>query len=68
MEDALQKDQLRNLLAPMVNKVPSSINGASVDVTRKWKALVVKARKAMDSRKATAATLQSLYMELSQYK
>ena len=67
-DDALAKDQYRNLLAPLVNKVPASITTASIQVTREWKALVVKARKAMESRKTTLAQLQSLYGNLSQYK
>jgi hypothetical protein len=67
-DEAIQKDQWRQMLAPLVNKVPASINSASVQVVRDWKEKVVKARKAMDSRKTSLATLQTLYNQLSQYK
>lgn len=68
MDDALQKDQMRNLLSPLVNKVPASMSAASVQAVRDWKALVAKTRKAMDSRKTTYSQLQSLYNQLLQYK
>lgn len=67
-DEALAKDKWRQMLAPLVNKVPPSISSASVQVVRDWKAVVVKARKAMDSRKTTTATLQTLFNQLSQYK
>jgi hypothetical protein len=67
-DEAIQKDQWRQMLAPLVNKVPASINGASVQVVRDWKEKVVKARKAMDSRKTSLSTLQTLFNQLSQYK
>ena len=61
-------EQARKLLESVVYKVPKSISGASVQVVREYKKTVVKARKALESRKATETTLLSLYYQLNQYQ
>lgn len=63
-----EKDRLRNALTELVNKVPPSINAASIQDVRQWKEWVVKARKAIASNKATLGSLQAIHTNLMQYK
>ena len=67
-DEALAKDQWRQMIAPLINKVPASVQGGSIQTAVAWKTLAVKARKAMDSRKTSLAALQALFNQLSQYK
>lgn len=62
------REAMRTLLKPLVSKVPSSLNAASVQVVRDWKKLVVKAQKVLDSNRATYEQLNSVYTQLSSYK
>ena len=62
------REAMRTLLKPLVSKVPSSLNTASVQVVRDWKKLVVKAQKVLESNRSTYEQLNSVYTQLSSYK
>ena len=62
------REVMRTLLKAIVGKVPSSLNSASVQAVRDWKALIVKANKTLASNRATYEQLSRLHSELSQYK
>lgn len=58
---------LRSELTVLVNRVPASINSASIQTVRSYKDAVVKARKLIESRKANASTLTGMIRELRQF-
>lgn len=62
------KEAMRTALSGLVNKVPSSINSASVQMVREWKKNVTKARKTLESSRASFEQLQSMFNQLSRYK
>jgi hypothetical protein len=59
---------MRSMLEPLCNKVPASINTASVQAVREWKKHVTKARKVLDSERSSFEQLQTMFNQLSQYK
>ena len=62
------REAMRDLLKPLVSKVPSSLSSASIQVVRDWKKLVVKAQKVLESNRSTYEQLNSVYTQLSSYK
>ena len=64
-EIELEKAKVRELISMRIHKVPASINSASVQVVRDWKDLIVKARKALESRKTTLQTLNTIHSQLN---
>lgn len=62
------REAMRTLLKALVSKAPSSLNSASVQAVRNWKALIVKANKTLASSRSTYEQLSRLHSELSQYK
>jgi hypothetical protein len=64
----MDKAALKTALAATVNKVPQSINSASVEVVRRYLETVKKAKKALASDRASLEQLQNAYNQLLQYK
>lgn len=57
----------RTELTTLVNKVPASINGASINTVRQYKATVEDARKALASRNTSAMKLSELTRHLKSF-
>lgn len=60
-------DEYRASLVKLVNKVPPSINAASVQTVRAYKKAVVSARKCLEKSRPTLESLQSAHNNLASF-
>lgn len=58
---------LRKELTILVNRVPTSLSGASIQTVRRYKTLAAAATKLAASHKANASTLTGMIRELKQF-
>ena len=59
------RDDVRQRIRSIIDKVPPSIASAGATTTEKYKAAVHAARKALNSSKSTLASLQQAYANLN---
>ena len=58
---------LRSELTVLVNRVPPSLNAASIQTVRRYMELVAIAKKMLTANKANASTLTGMIRELRQF-